>query len=273
MEIKVERKCQDLKHLKWEKISQTSGTVGSFLKCKKTINGILYYYKLSDYVQEIGIVGHECVNELIVSRLLELLNVDHVNYQLIYAEIEHLNKTYKTYLCVSENFKKDYESKCSFEAFFQQNSKVNESIYDFCIRQGWKSFIDKMMVVDYLILNRDRHSANFEILKNTKTGKIYPAPLFDHGVSLLCRSFTHDDLEKYNVAEDKRCQTILGTYSTFDNLSKIQNKKNVFDNRLRKEHKNILLKDLDGILPGQHLDKIWEMIWTRWSNYENLCNM
>ena len=38
----------------------------------------------------------------------------------------------------------------------------------------------------YLILNRDRHGANIEVLRNSRKKTVRLAPLFDHGLSLLC---------------------------------------------------------------------------------------
>ena len=45
------------------------------------------YCKLSDYDEIKGVVGHECVNEIIVDRLLEILGVEHLNYRLIHADV------------------------------------------------------------------------------------------------------------------------------------------------------------------------------------------
>ena len=45
------------------------------------------YYKLSDYDSVKGIIGHESINEIIVDRLLTILGVEHLAYQLIYADV------------------------------------------------------------------------------------------------------------------------------------------------------------------------------------------
>lgn len=51
-------------------------------------------------------IGHECINEIIVDRLLTLLGVEHLSYELIHADIEVEGKIYNTFLCASEDFKK-----------------------------------------------------------------------------------------------------------------------------------------------------------------------
>ncbi len=46
-------------------------------------------------------------------------------------------------------------------------------------------YIYIMLVVDFVILNRDRHGANIEVLRNSRDKTLRLAPLFDHGLSLL----------------------------------------------------------------------------------------
>ena len=72
---KVILQLQDFRHLQWTKIRHSSGTAGSFLKASARIRGERWYYKLSDYDPYRGIVGHECVNEIIADRLLTILRI------------------------------------------------------------------------------------------------------------------------------------------------------------------------------------------------------
>ena len=79
MESKVIREKQNLTYLNWSRIRQSSGTAGSFLKASSDIGGTKIYYKLSNYDNMRGIVGHESVNELIADRLLTILGIDQVD--------------------------------------------------------------------------------------------------------------------------------------------------------------------------------------------------
>ena len=57
-----------------------------------------------------------------------------------------------------------------------------------------------MLVFDAVILNEDRHYANFGLLRENITGRIVaPAPVFDNGVSLLCFAMRDDfrDIDEY----------------------------------------------------------------------------
>ena len=86
------------------------GTPGCFLKAYEEVNGKRLYYKTIRIMIVIGgVFGHECVNELIVSRVMDILRIPHVKYKLIHAQIIIDGKEQETWLSVSENFRKDNE--------------------------------------------------------------------------------------------------------------------------------------------------------------------
>ena len=76
MQQKVIVEKQDLTYLKWSHARNSSGTAGTFLKSQSVVSGEKIYYKLSNFDSEKGIVGHECVNEIIVDRLLREFKVE-----------------------------------------------------------------------------------------------------------------------------------------------------------------------------------------------------
>ena len=130
-----------------------------------------------------------------------------------------------------------------------------------------------MLAVDYLILNRDRHGANIEVLRNARQHSLRIAPLFDHGLSFLCSCFSEEEIEKFDISADKPCQNYIGSRSTFDNLNLIADKNAVFQAKLTLQDKEILFEDLSSVLSETHLNKIWDMLWLRWCEYEKLCNL
>ena len=215
----------------------------TFLKSESTLNNKKLYYKLSNFDSVNGVIGHESVNEIIVDRLLTILGVEHIHYQLINAKIEIDGRKYNTYLCVSEDFKEPGESKIALDDYYRVNSLKGESHYDFCVRLGFKKYIDQMIAVDYLRLNRDRHGANIEVLRNARAKSLRIAPLFDHGLSLLYSCYNDEDINKFDVLEDKKCQNFIGTNSCYDNLNLINNKY-VFNNKLNDNDKDFIFKDL-----------------------------
>ena len=168
METMIVKEKQDMTYLSWSLLRASSGTAGSFLKATSDTGPKKIYYKLSNYDVMKGVIGHECVNELIVDRLLTLLGVEHLHYQLIHADVEVDHRRMETYLCASEDFKKRGEDKVALDVLYQLERRKGEAPLEYCVRNGWGPYLYEMLVVDYLILNRDRHGANMEVLRDTK---------------------------------------------------------------------------------------------------------
>ena len=272
MNMQLIKEKQDLTYLSWSVYRTTSGISGSFLKSYSELDGKKIYYKLSNFDKINGIVGHECVNELIVDRLLTVLGVAHLSYQLIHADVIVDSKIHEVYLCATEDFKKAGESKIALDVYKEKEAQQGETVLDFCTRMGWQEYIYQMLVVDFLILNRDRHGANIEVLRNSRNKTIQIAPLFDHGLSLLYSCINDNCIEAFNVLEDRRCNNYIGSKSTWENLKLIPADKLPQLKTLRESDRQIIMEGLDGIISQARQDKIWEMIWKRWCLYEDFCN-
>lgn len=272
MDTQIITEKQDLKHLNWSKIRNSSGTAGSFLKAYSELGGKKIYYKLSNYDNIRGVVGHESANELIVDRLLNILGIEHLHYQLINADIVINEKVINTYLCASENFREVGEEKVALDAYYESERKEGESPLEFCLRMGWGEYIWAMLALDFLILNRDRHGANIEVLRDKKKKNIRLAPLFDHGLSLLCRCESEEAIKKFDVLADQPVQCFVGSQSTYENLKLIPKKQLPKFNALKQSDKEIIMEGLDAVLTKKLQNKIWDMIWKRWCYYEDFCN-
>lgn len=272
VETKVIKEIQDFTYLSWDRIRNSSGTAGSFLKAYSDMEDKKIYYKLSNYDAFRGIVGHECVNEIIVDRLLTILGIEHLHYQLLHAQILLENKIYTTYLSASVDFKKAGESKVALDNYYQIERMEDESPLEFCIRNGWEDYIYQMLVVDFLILNRDRHGANIEVLRNSKRKTVRLAPLFDHGLSLVFNCQQEEDVKYFDVLQDRAVQSFVGSRSAMDNLHLIPHDRLPELRRLKRTDREKIFLDLETILPEIWQDKIWEMIWKRWEAYESFCN-
>ena len=272
MKTEIIQEKQDLTYLNWSKIHHSSGTAGSFLKASSELSGKKIYYKLSNYDKTRGVIGHESANELIVDRLLTILGIEHLHYQLIRADIFVDGNKLDTYVCTSENFRERGEDKQAIDVCYESEHMENETALDFCVRMGWGEYIWRMLVVDYLILNRDRHGANIEVLRNKKKRSFRLAPLFDHGLSLLCRCETEDEIEKFDVMADLPVQCYVGSRSTKENLKLIPTHQMPKLNPLKESDRTVLLEGLDGVISPSLQNKIWDMIWKRWCYYEDFCN-
>lgn len=272
MSTEIIHEKQDLTYLSWSLIRSSSGTAGSFLKATDDLQQPKIYYKLSNYDGINGIVGHECINEIIVDRLLNILEIEHLHYDLIHADIDVDGKEMETYLCASKDFKAHGEHKVALDAYYQAEKLDGETPLQFCTRNGWSDFIYKMLVVDFLILNRDRHGANIEVLRNAQKKSLRLAPIFDHGLSLLFNCHTEEEIHQFDVMKDRAVQCFVGSRSAQQNLMLIPKDEILALNPLQHTHKAYLLEGLDGIIPQSLQNKIWDMIWQRWEYYENLCS-
>lgn len=272
MSTEIIHEKQDLTYLSWSLIRSSSGIAGSFLKATDDLQQPKIYYKLSNYDGINGIVGHECINEIIVDRLLNILEIEHLHYVLIHADIDVDGKEMETYLCASKDFKAHGEHKVALDAYYQAEKLDGETPLQFCTRNGWSDFTYKMLVVDFLILNRDRHGANIEVLRNARKKSLRLAPIFDHGLSLLFNCHTEEEINQFDVMKDRAVQCFVGSRSAQQNLMLIPKDEILALNPLQHTHKAYLLEGLDGIIPQSLQNKIWDMIWQRWEYYENLCS-
>lgn len=272
MNSNVIRGLQDYKYLSFSINRHSSGTDGTFLKAVDEKMDKRYYYKLSNYNSADGFFGHESVNEIIVDRLLNIIGIKHLHYDLIYAQVSINKQIYQTYMCVSENYKKNEESKISFELFYDNKKYENEDIFSFSNRYDLLDDIEDIILVDYLIDNRDRHGANIEVLHNKTTGSYRLAPIFDNGLSLLFSCTNEDMIKEYDVTKKIKAQSYFGNNDLEKNLLLIRQNKMKIINKLSKEDKEYIFKDLDGIISKNHQDKIWRLINKRIESYGYIRN-
>jgi len=268
----VVRDIQDMRYLKWAHSRHSSGTAGSFLKAYEIVDGQKIYYKLSNYNSLDGIVGHECVNEIVVARLLEKLAIEHLDYDLIHALVSIEGKEYETYLCRSYDFKQAGEGKTAFDIFYEMKKEKGESMIGLMERYGWRSSLDNILMIDYVIQNRDRHGANIEVLKNRQQQTYRLAPLFDNGLSLIFNTKNDDEVSAFDVLEDKKVQCVFGGNSTRDNLALISDDFAPMSLCFDDDLKEYLFRDLDAVVSSAWIEKVYDMIKRRTEYYESICS-
>lgn len=124
-------------------------------------------------------------NEVIATKIMERLGVECIPYSLIW------NQGAPYSLCadfVDENT----ELIPAWRILKTQKRPNNVSLYQHLINCSEKlgipdviPFLDRMIVIDYLIINEDRHLNNFGALRNAETLEwIGMAPVYDSGSSL-----------------------------------------------------------------------------------------
>lgn len=125
------------------------------------------------------------LNEVIASTIMTRLQIPHVEYTLVW------NKGVPYSVC--EDFiDENTDLVPAWRIINVLKKSNNESVYAHFLRccehlriSGAKEFLDKMIVLDYLIANEDRHLNNFGVIRNAETLEwIGFAPIYDSGSSL-----------------------------------------------------------------------------------------
>ena len=248
----------DLRHLNWSvNPHETKGTAGTFLKAEHGRN----YYKLSQYNKVSKVYGHESVLEVIACRFITALGIECVKYNLIHGLVKVDDDEFETFACISEEYKKQGESKLNLDIYYEKHRLPGESTIEFCHRLGFENVINELLLVDFIIASRDRHGANIELLKDSKSN-LRIAPIFDNGVSLTSPYYTEADLERFDWKSDIAGNNFLGTQSLRENLKYITSP--VIVNTVDESAINSVLNDFEGVLSAKHLQTIKEMLLWRY---------
>ena len=127
----------------------------------------------------------EPLNEVLTSALLRRMGVPHTDYTLIWEN----NLPYS----VCEDFiTPDTELVIAFQICETMPFTEGGDLFEHYLRccdnlgiPGIQDSLDKMIVLDYIIANTDRHYGNFGVIRNADTLEwIGAAPIFDSGTSL-----------------------------------------------------------------------------------------
>ena len=172
-----------------------SGSAGSFYKA---IDGDLYY-KLSYPIGD-GRFCYESVNEVLASRLCSLFGFPNAGYDLINARIRLLQNEYVLYLCKSKNYKRVDENRITLETYCTLNDIDHNDIKNLSGKSFFGDLLN-MVLIDYIINNRDRHGANIELLLSMNEERL--SPIYDCGSSLLAPlQYNKERIESYDVLSD-----------------------------------------------------------------------
>ncbi len=145
---------------------------------------------------------YEAYSEVICSRLFKELGVENV-VQYYLCEII-IDNNIKTIGCYSYSFLKDNEQLVTLAHLNKIGKLANYATlgydgYERCIRDvtkltgiDYKTELDKILTLDFIVLNQDRHLGNIGLIYNRASKKIKSQYIFDNGDSLFATKYIDD---------------------------------------------------------------------------------
>lgn len=134
-----------------------------------------------------GRSGQEPDNEVIASRVADLLGMAHVEYRVGHAQGKRV--------CICPDMVTDREELIPggqlMPLFRKASDEERKAAWiDACERAGADrdaivGATDDFLLLDYLLRNTDRHYNNFGLIRDVETLAVSPAPIFDTGESLF----------------------------------------------------------------------------------------
>lgn len=152
-------------------------------------------WRSGDKFVKLNCLGYENIAETLVSWFLHFTNIkeeDYVDYFscMIYEDGKRLGIG-----CYSYDFVKEYEEitiKDLLNAGLRSFSISYDDLREFLIDEiklDIKNYIDRILCVDSIVRNDDRHFDNISFLY--KDGVYKPAPIFDNGSSCMSDTFSY----------------------------------------------------------------------------------
>lgn len=147
--------------------------IGSYEKCWRLINGNWWMYKYGN--------DNELFSELFICKLGSYLGFDMAHYELDDGYIRTKDFT--------EGGKFNFESAEAFVGDDEDYFKNFDVFYS--ISQQLANDYLKLIYLDTICMNMDRHTKNYGVLRNPKTGEIVKlAPNYDNNIALISRGYS-----------------------------------------------------------------------------------
>ena len=174
---------------------------GSYEKCWRLIDGVWWMYKSEN--------DNECFSELFICRLGEKLGLSMAHYEMDDGYIRSKNFT--------DGTEYNFEPISSIMGENEDYSDCFDAIY--AISPALAEQYLKIVWMDTICYNMDRHTENFGFLRDVHTGEIVSmAPNYDNNIALISRGYLnttdreHDGLISFFREFLKNNQTAKAMY-------------------------------------------------------------
>jgi hypothetical protein len=215
---------------------------GNLRKAWKIINGKRILLKSP------GLYKQESYNEVIISKILKTLLKpnEFTKYKLYESE----SKGSVDKICGCKNFLTNNEELIPALYISNMITKVRNKNYknflEICKRlniPNYEDSLNKMLTVDFIIANRDRHFNNFGVIRNVNTLKFKGfAPIFDNGLSLYANVYEYAKINEYNYESIPFRNKPIKQLELVNDLSWLKINKTNIINIIKQELNNSSLK-------------------------------
>lgn len=242
-------------------------------------------WKIGNNWYKLDVFGYEGLAEFIISHLMGKTNVDNfVLYDL--AKVQYKGEKVS---CVSRNFLDKNEELVTVEKLHLSETGIglakkistikeieDKIVYlvDFAesTTKDKDFHIDftKMLELDMLFLNEDRHTNNIAFIRNRVNGKYKFAPIFDNGLSLL------SDINDYNMSVDvyNNIEKVKAKPFSTDFIEQVEKAERLYKQQLKiKFDKNDIencLKLADKFYPKEIIDRVRIILYEQMRKYAYL---
>lgn len=156
----------------------------------------------------------EPINEWLVSQICKRLDLDYCNYEIDISDNKIVSKC-------KDFINQNQEIITAYEIFYSKQQSNNVSDFEHYVTilqengiENAKEQLQDMFLIDYIVMNIDRHMKNFGIIRNVDTLKWEKAtPIFDTGECMECDKL----LSEINFVDGK-CKFFRNTNKNFSGL-------------------------------------------------------
>ena len=205
-----------------------SSSNGNLLKWEVVENNKHIFIKTSSIDRQSLTLNwmYEAYSEVICSKLFKELGADNVvQYYLCKIIIDN---NYETIGCYSYSFLKDNEQQVTLANLnkacrISNYATMNHEGYLRCIDEvskiaglNYKTELDKILTLDFIVLNQDRHLGNLGLIYNKATRKLSVQDIFDNGDSLFASKYIEG--MQYSTRLDSYLRSKPFNYSHLEQL-------------------------------------------------------
>ena len=177
--------------------------------------------------------GKDVYNEIIGNVLCDVLEIPHADYYIVPYNINYNNEILTIPLIGCELCIQDENLECiTIDAAIRSGIVSKQEVYGDFIQRGFGDFVNKMITLDYLMLNSERDYTNFGYIRNSDTLEIVDVmPIYDCASSFnkentmpnldLCMPFRDRHNEQIKMVSDFSWLDINELYETIPEIEAI----------------------------------------------------